>query len=102
MNYSYEDYAVMVKQGAEVLDTRYPDWQHQIDLQSLRLHDAQLCVLGQLGQVHGRYYEEEIDFLGIPHDGEQHGFDLPPDEASKDAWRMLDELWTKQIEARRE
>lgn len=101
MRYSYEDYAVMVKQGAEVLDARYPDWQHQIDLQALRLSDAEACVLGQLGRAHGRHFEEEIDYLELPHDGEQHGFDLPPDESDKDAWHMLDDLWREQIEARR-
>lgn len=102
MNYSYEDYSLMVKKGAEVLDARYPDWQHQINLEDLQLEDAGFCVLGQLGDVHGRHYEEEIDFLGLPHEGEQHGFDLPPDETNKDAWLMLDDLWKEQIKARRE
>lgn len=101
MRYSYEDYSLMVKKGAEVLDARYPKWPHQINLEELVLRDGDQCVLGQLGEIHGRHYEEEIEFLGLPYQGEQHGFDLPPDETDKDAWHMLNDLWKEQVEARR-
>ena len=55
--------ANMVANGAEFMDSRYPGWASEIDLEALDMSDVRYCILGQLGfELSTRQLEEECGF----------------------------------------
>lgn len=44
-----EKFAQRVKAGAKLLDERMPDWRDKIDVRRLDMHEANDCILGQIG-----------------------------------------------------
>lgn len=103
-----EDLTLAVKKGAHLLDEKYPEWHQSIDLDTLNLQRADLCVLGQLGRAHYGSFDSEVDALGV--DAKEYGFDLamdypnqPLDDWYKDRdgrWSTLTELWVNEIRLR--
>lgn len=92
-----EDLILTVKKGAHLLDEKYPKWHESIDLDTLELQRADLCVLGQLGRAHYGSYDSEVGYLGI--NPREYGFDLPM-EWTEDGWEELTALWVNQIRLR--
>lgn len=72
MDMDYERAAV--NKGAKLLDKILPGWHNQVHLQTLRMDNPSLCMMGQLfgGRVEGdlarEMYPEEMKAMGR-HDG---------------------------------
>ena len=100
MTVNTEDLTTRVVRGAEYLDTRYPGWYAEIDLETLDLDSMSSCIIGQLSQVH-----HETPYT--PGYDPNLGFDLNRDEylsgsvSRQEAWDALNQLWTDEVEARR-
>jgi hypothetical protein len=97
---------VAVANGVQLLDTKVPGWDREIDLDTLVMHDPCRCILGQLRED-GELYRDVKARLGINpmDDDSERGFDIPawdPDEDHDEVtYEELCELWTDVILARR-
>lgn len=109
------DYAARVSAGAELLDREHPGWHDKIDLSMLNLAADVSCIIGQLYGSYGRVYQffnTSWTMQGLNDKAALHGFvwatidefpqtgDYYPQ--SQRVYSLLTELWTKEIETRRE
>lgn len=103
-----------VRDGMEVLDFWYPDWEQAIDLSAFNMMDGTACVIGQrfgsyldgVRELMRETGRDEFDFTAFAHN---HGFndaDYIAEEARQDTrpWfeRMFDleSEWRSVIAAR--
>ncbi len=93
--------ATRVRAGAELLDSARPEWAEEIDVDLLRIKDANRCILGQ---VFGTGYSRAVLSLGLAGVDQEHGFDLTHEEYySANAEEFEEELerhWRKAIAER--
>lgn len=87
-----------VLSGVALLDEKAPaGWENEIDLDTLDLARAHLCILGQLPGG----YNASVEYLGLTHNFDVmvgHGFDT---EGGLDAYPILTNLWSQVIRERR-
>lgn len=85
-------------QGAAFLDERIPDWHQRIIIDSLRMHNACQCVLGQLMGDYGMGLH--VLDVATP---QTHGFTIfgSPLIDRPTLWARLRAAWIEEIERRR-
>lgn len=92
-----------VRRGADLLDSRVPNWDKRIDLTVLDLNYCDKCIVGQLAyaDVFGEWanYREALRLLGIDGDEALYGFDLI--DGGDSDYAKLDEEWRDLITDRR-
>lgn len=105
-----DTYTARVARGAALLDATRPGWIDAIDLDTLDLHNAEFCILGQVYSDHGRMYAYGY-YAGRaalwPDDANmrerhshQHGFTIATGSIGF-GFAMLDDAWRKLIATRR-
>lgn len=78
-----EQAQVLVTRGAKLLDERVPGWWRRIRLETLKMSDCSLCVLGQL---FGHDVETALgaEVFGLPIDADDRHISLHDD---KNGWQ---------------
>lgn len=103
-----------VREGAELLDHKYPKWETAISLAHLDLGDPQFCVAGQLAsiQIDNVKWDDWNHLLdeGLEVEPHLYGFDtyfdwedINPDnlnDATTEEYAALTEAWREEIKAR--
>jgi hypothetical protein len=90
-----------VHNGATMLDTIYPGWDKQIDLEILDMSRANCCVLGQLYGMYDesprclRHWKNGFNMKAIPVDAKEYH------KAFITVMAILNQLWRELIIARR-
>lgn len=82
---------------AERLDRLFPGWYLHIDTSTLKMADAELCILGQ--GVPGVYYF--VSSAVVWRDAGYHAYDAPTSLVEKYVWDRHIPEWTAEIERRR-
>lgn len=102
--YNRIELAENVARGAQLLDTRVPNWFNTLDLDTLDLYSCDACVIGQLYTE----FADGISALTGSHDFRErsafattHGFDLFREARSERAvyagFKVLRDLWVTEI-----
>jgi hypothetical protein len=85
-----------VERGAILLDRECPGWENEVDPASLRMDEAENCVLGQ---IHGDYAGAiEALFSGSAVEAAGYGFELA---RTGDLYASLAIIWRQQIDNRK-
>jgi hypothetical protein len=90
-----------VARGARLLDQKRPDWYRDINIDTLDMGVCYDCILGQLYRDYGNGVHA---VLAITDEPANYGFSIhreygePP--ASEKEWKLLADVWIKEIQNR--
>ena len=80
-----------VAEGAKYLDSGYPGWGGEIDLETFNVSSTSCCVMAQLnGGNYWRIFKNTTIMV-------DRGFDLHTTECHHENWQKLQRFWEEEI-----